>query len=105
MVDQVILTDRSLRSDKRITFQPGDVVRFLTTHTGDDDDNGAATSGLQLDTTFDQERVWYHNMVTGEELEPVVIAPGHTCDLVVGSSGLLSTFTNAGPVLHLEISK
>ena len=77
-----------------ITVQPGDVVGYfvitilVTTF----------FSGIQLDTDYNDETVWYNE-------RPLAANGVETCPYPIGSSMTLSGSTNAAPVLSVSISK
>ncbi len=75
-----------------ITVRPGDVVGYFTmTRDG-------RNEGIQLDTDFNDETVWYNggNLIRNE---------GQSCPFPVGPTRTLSASTNAAPVLSIDISK
>ncbi len=74
-----------------ITVRPDDVVGYFVMSSRDVD----IDQGIQLDTDFNDEAVWYNGgglMSNGEQ----------SC---VGSTKTLRSFTNAAPVLSVDISK
>ncbi len=75
-----------------ITVRPGDVVGYFVMST-----NGG-NEGIQLDTGFNDEAVWYNggDLISNE---------GESCPFPVGSTRILSASTNAAPVLSVDISK
>lgn len=90
-----------------ITVQPGDVVGFYTKYSGEEFEledlgNSHLFNGLQLDENSDQESVWYRIWLGLGQIDP---APDHTCQLTVGNSGTLSSFTELAPVLSIDIGK
>ena len=104
---------RLLGVQDTITVKPGDVVGISTEFAArseegeseSDDDSESESSGpngLQLNTLFNQETVWYEEMA---EQGPFEVSPSLTCDSVVGTSGVLSMLSNAAPVLRVEVSK
>ena len=83
----------------RITVQPGDVVGYFTfSHR-----NHQNRKGIQLDTSFIDEVVWYHTST-----DPIMGRgdPG-VCPFPVGSqtNRILRSSTNAGPILSVAICK
>ena len=80
-----------------ITFQPGDVVGYYTSN------KRRRQSGIQLDNSYINERVWYH---INNETDPL-ITMGGTCPYRIGSEAdrILRSFTNAGPILSVGIGK
>ena len=84
-----------------ISVQPGDVVGYYT-FSRDDPDN-SESQGIQLDTGYTNDTVWYFadfntSSITLEDTN---------CPLPVGdeSNRVLTSSTNAGPVLSVRISK
>ncbi len=75
-----------------ITVRPGDVVGYFTMSRGGDDE------GIQLETDFNDEAVWYN----GGDL---MSNGGESCPFPVGPTRTLSASTNAAPVLSIGISK
>ncbi len=78
-----------------ITVRPGDVVGYFAMSTRGNGRN----EGIQLDTEFNDEAVWYHNEGT------LMSNRGEPCPFPVGPTRTLSSFTNAAPVLSVNISK
>ncbi len=74
-----------------ISFQPGDVVGYLTLGVSDNDE-----AGIQLNNTYDQDIIWYSNEFTS-------LRPGRQC--LHSDDKVLSAFTNAVPVISVGFCK
>ena len=87
----------------RITVQPGDVVGYFTFSRSNPQNRHG--EGIQLDTSFRDEVVWYHTSTGPDPImgrgDPAV------CPFPVGSQSdrLLRSPTNAGPVLSVGVCK
>ena len=84
-----------------ISVQPGDVVGYYT-FSRDDPDN-SDSQGIQLDTDYTDDVVWYLADFTPDS----ITSEATNCPLPVGdeSDRFLTSSTNAGPVLSVSISK
>ena len=81
----------------RITVQPGDVVGYFTFSRRNQNE------GIQLDTSFSDEVVWYHTST-----DPIMgRGDPAVCPFPVGSQSdrVLRSSTNAGPVLSVGVCK
>ncbi len=75
---------------EQLNFQPGDVVGYYL------EDNEDQNGGVQFDSNFDLEELWY---VTGNS------ALQDECLLEVGSAGDLSMSTTLGPLISISLSE
>ena len=80
----------------RITARPGDVVGFYAV---------SRKGGIQLDTSFTGESVWYHRNTDNDPL--VSRGEASVCPFPVGSQAdrVLRSSTNAAPMLSVDICK
>ena len=84
-----------------ISVQPGDVVGYYTFSRADPDNS--ENFGIQLDTGYTEDIVWYL-----ADFDTDLISTGSTnCPLPVGDGldRVLTSSTNAGPILEVSISK
>ena len=77
-------------SNERLHFQPGDVIGYYLEQSGQTD------GGLQFDTSFSQETLYYATGNTNLQTD---------CLLQVGSNGDLSMSTNLGPIISVSFSE
>lgn len=92
----------TLGEQDELSVQPGDVVGFFIGHLfpkSIDDFEDIGDIGLQLNTSFVNESVWYRNFAQQDSEQ------SHACQASVGPSGALREFTTAAPVLRVEVSK
>ena len=85
----------------RITVQPGDVVGYFTFSRSNPQDRDG--EGIQLDTNFRDEAVWYHTST-----DPIMgRGDPAVCPFPVGSQSdrILRSSTNAGPVFSVGVCK
>ena len=84
-----------------ISVQPGDVVGYYT-FSRDDPDN-TWSQGIQLETDYTDDIVWYLADFTPDS----ITLEATNCPLPVGDGpdSILTSSTNAGPVLTASISK
>ena len=82
-----------------ITAQPGDVVGFYASSRMGPND------GIQLDTSFTGESVWYHRNTDDDPLTTSGMVS--VCPYPVGSQSgrILMSSTNAAPMLSVDICK
>ena len=83
-----------------ITVQPGDVVGFYAVV-----GNARSSDGIQLDTSFTGESVWYHRNTDNDPL--TTRGEISVCPFPAGSQSdkVLKSFTNAAPMLSVDLSK
>ena len=81
----------TLALNEGLHFQPGDVVGYYL-----EQNNGRTDGGLQPDTSFTQETLYYATGNTGLQSE---------CVLEVGSTADLSMSTNLGPIISVSFSE
>ena len=94
------LISKVLNEPRRIKFQAGDVVGIFIFRIYNATDAGRR-SGLMLDTSYGEERVWYHVNVPND---PLVIGE-NSCPLPVGPHRKLRNFINAAPLLSVQVGK
>ena len=86
----------------RIQFAPGDVLGFFVESAHErPNDRGVVILSDRItlgDRGYETEEVWYADMSNP------LIGPAH-CPFPVGSSRVLSSFTNAAPVISISVSK
>ena len=84
----------------RITAQPGDVVGFFVVSR-----KGGGNQGIQINTSFTGESVWYHRNTKSNPL--MTRGPVSVCPHPVGSQAdrVLKSSTNAAPMLSVDICK
>ena len=95
MFNSVTLSEDSLinvtpAANVRLHFQPGDVVGYYL------ENSEGSDGGLQLDSDFTQDIVWYAVGNTDLQSE---------CVLKVGNTGDLSVSTTLGPIISLSFSE
>ena len=71
-------------------FQPGDVLGYYLEQNGP---SGSTDGGLQLETSFSRETLWYATGNATLQTE---------CVVQVGSTGDLSMSTNLGPIISVS---
>ena len=83
----------------RITVQPGDVVGFYAVS------RLGSNAGIQLDTSFAGESVWFHRSTDNDPL--MSRGRASVCPFPVGSQAdrVLRSVTNAAPMLSVGICK
>ncbi len=95
-----ILGDRGLvtkvpKPSQRISFRTGDVVGMLIVRSYN---SGPKKGGIKVDTSYSEEKVWYHKvdqLVPGEK----------SCPLPVGPGRQLGNSINAAPLLSIQTGK
>ncbi len=75
---------------EQLGFQPGDVAGYYL------EDNRNQDGGLQFDSTFTSEELWYTTGNSNLQNE---------CLLEVGNAGDLSMSTSLGPIISISISE
>ncbi len=101
-----ILGDRGLvtkvtKPSQRISFRTGDVVGMLIVRSYNINNSGPKKGGIKLDTTYSEEKVWYHVISKVDRL-----VPGEkSCPLSVGPGRQLGNSINAAPLLSLQTGK
>ena len=95
------LVSKTPKPSNIISVRPGDVVGYYT-FSRDDPDN-SDSQGIQLDTDYTDDIVWYLADFTPDS----ITLEATNCPLPVGdeSDRFLTSSTNAGPVLSVSISK
>ena len=79
----------SAASNEQLHFQPGDVLGYyfeFVTH--------GNNANIQFNETFDGEEMWY--TIHDPDLQ-------NECQLDIGASGDLNSFTNLGPIISVSI--
>ena len=84
-----------------ISVRPGDVVGYYTFSRDDPDNMGS--QGIQLETDYTDDIVWY---LADFDTDSITLEATN-CPLPVGDGpdSILTSLTNAGPVLSVSISK
>jgi hypothetical protein len=80
-------------SSDRISVRPGDVLGYFVIDAGRPDQD----NGIELDTSFSNDRVFYANIDN-------TALPMGTC-VSVGTGGVLSLSVRAAPVFSASVSK
>ena len=95
------LVSKTPKPSNIISVQPGDVVGYYTFSRDDPDNSGS--QGIQLDTDYTDDIVWYLADFTPDS----ITLEATNCPLPVGDGPdrILTSSTNAGPVLSASISK
>ena len=78
-------------SSEQLHFQPGDVLGYYL-----DQNSQRPNGGLQFDTEFTHEELWYTTGNSDIQNE---------CRLDIGSKGDLSLSTTLGPIISVSLSK
>lgn len=92
--DDIFIKTSTLPSNN-ITVQPGDVVGYYIS----DQEEVRHYEGVALNRSGASESVWFYGGYT--EL-PLQIRPG-SCQVSVGPSGTLRSFTDAAPILSIAM--
>lgn len=90
--------------DDIISVAPGDVVGYYAWSSGSDDNPESPTNATEilLDTSYTDEEVWYH---TNTREDPLITSGPQTCPFPVGTNRILGSYTNAAPVLSIDMGK
>ena len=90
ILDPDSIINETPATNELLHFQPGDVVGYYLEQNGP---SGSTDGGLQLETSFSQEILWYATGNSDLQTEGV---------LQVGSTGDLSMSTSLGPIISVS---
>lgn len=101
VAEQDGLVSKWLDPEDMIGVSPGDVVGYYS-QTDASGADSANDTGVRLDRSYTEERVWYH--VNTEE-DPLMTAGLVTCLFPTGtqSNRILRSFTSAAPVISIDM--